>query len=96
MELHDFGWALAQMRNGKMVRRDGWNGKGLWITISGGLANLPADKFWNPNNRAFAERNGGSADVDPYFTLKTAKNTIQMGWAPSGSDALATDWEIAA
>lgn len=94
MELHDFGWALAKMREGLKVAREGWNGKGLWVTISGGLVGLPAEKFWNANNKAFAESRGGSADVDPYFTLKTAKDTIQMGWAPSGSDALATDWIV--
>jgi hypothetical protein len=33
MELRDFGWALNQLRAGKRVARDGWNGKGMWIEL---------------------------------------------------------------
>jgi hypothetical protein len=30
---HDIGWAVNQLRNGILVRRSGWNGKGMWIAI---------------------------------------------------------------
>lgn len=30
---HDIGWAVEQMREGKLVRRAGWNGKGMWIAL---------------------------------------------------------------
>ena len=31
MEEHNFGWALEQLKYGKMVARSGWNGKGMFI-----------------------------------------------------------------
>lgn len=29
----DFGWALGMLREGKRVRRRGWNGKGMWVAM---------------------------------------------------------------
>lgn len=31
----DFGGALALLRQGRRVRRIGWNGKGMWIALIG-------------------------------------------------------------
>lgn len=28
-----FGMALSQLRAGKKLQRDGWNGKGLWVEL---------------------------------------------------------------
>ncbi|RLB63937.1 MAG: DUF2829 domain-containing protein [Deltaproteobacteria bacterium] len=33
MGFFDFGWALAQLRSGKKVCREGWNGKGMWLEL---------------------------------------------------------------
>lgn len=27
------GWAVSQMRQGSRVRREGWNGKGMWLAL---------------------------------------------------------------
>lgn len=29
----EIGWAIKQMRNGDKVRRAGWNGKGMWLSL---------------------------------------------------------------
>lgn len=29
----NFGWALQHLKNGKRVLRQGWNGKGMWLSI---------------------------------------------------------------
>jgi len=29
----DFGWALAMLRAGHRVSREGWNGKGMWLEL---------------------------------------------------------------
>lgn len=92
----DFANALEAMKyDGQKVRRAGWNGKGMWICLGDGTKNLPADKFWNRHTREFAESNGGTADVLPYFIMKTADNKILMGWLASQTDLVAEDWEIA-
>jgi hypothetical protein len=94
--MHGIGWAVKEMQNGAKVRRAGWNGKGMWLAYSPGSAALPAEKFWAPPNREYAEQNGGSAAVLPCITMKTATGEILMGWLASQSDLLAMDWEVAA
>lgn len=93
-ELLDFGTALQLMKNGAKVARLGWNGKGMFISVSPGSSALPAAKFWNPNNRDFATAHGGVADVLPCITMKTADDKILMGWLASQSDMLSDDWMV--
>ena len=90
-----FGHALELLKNGERVQRTGWNGRGMWLAMSGNAdapTEVQAEKFWAPANRNFAYQNGGSAAVEACITMKTTRNTIQMGWAPTQSDMLATDW----
>lgn len=89
-----FGQALAAIKDGHRVARAGWNGKGMWIAYSPGSASLPASGFWSPANQKFAEENGGTAEVLPCITFKTADNKILMGWLASQTDMLATDWTL--
>lgn len=89
-----FGEAIAVMKVGHRVRRRGWNGKGMWIAISPGYIGLEADKVWNEHNKKAAIQNGGTIDILPYITMKTADNKIVCGWLASQTDMLAEDWEI--
>jgi hypothetical protein len=29
----DFGYAISQLKNGKTITRNGWNGKGMWLRL---------------------------------------------------------------
>ncbi|MBB5762435.1 MW1434 family type I TA system toxin [Methylorubrum rhodesianum] len=91
-----FGEALAALKAGHRVAREGWNGKGMWLALSGviGGRRVDADKFWSPHNEAFARENGGSATVLPCITMKTASGEILMGWLASQTDMLADDWMV--
>lgn len=89
-----YGHAQLMAMSGKKIARAGWNGKSQFVAYGHGTKNLPAEKFWIPANREFAEQNGGSADVLPYFTMKNAQGQILMGWTPTASDALANDWMV--
>lgn len=91
-----FGDALIALRCGLRVARAGWNGKAMWIALSGVLGGrlVEADKFWSPHNEAFARENGGSAVVLPCLTMKTATGEILMGWLASQTDMLADDWMV--
>jgi hypothetical protein len=93
---NDIGFARTMLAAGKRVRRAGWNGKGMWLALSGldGVREIPADSFWSPANRAYAEEQGGVAKVLPCVTMKTATGEILMGWLCSQTDFLATDWEV--
>ena len=90
----NFSVALTALKSGLRIARAGWNGKGMWVALSPGNPALPADKFWSPHGRAHAELMGGAARVQPSIIMKTADDSIQMGWSPTTSDVLAEDWEI--
>jgi len=88
-----FGNAIYLMKKGYKVSRKGWNGKGMWISISNGSV-IDSSKFWNPHNARFAKENGGSAEVLDVITMKTADDTILMGWLASQTDMLSDDWGV--
>lgn len=90
-----FGLAIEALKKGYRVARSGWNGKGMWLSLSGpGVREVPAGAFWSENNSSYAAQQGGSARVLPCITMKTASGEILMGWLASQTDMLAEDWEI--
>lgn len=98
----DFGDAIRAMKAGKKVAREGWNGKGMWLSLScAAVGNIPisrtvpASAFWSENNAEYArECRGGHATVLPCITMKTATGEILMGWLASQTDMLAIDWLV--
>lgn len=91
----DFGYALRMLKAGEKVAREGWNGKGMWLSLScDGTRNVEAKNFWSPHNARFAAKNGGAAKVLPCITMKTATGEILMGWLASQTDMLAEDWMV--
>lgn len=93
-----FGSAIEALKSGKKAARVGWNGKGMWLSLSvPGDVNysvIPASAFWSDNNREYAEKNGGHALVLPTITMKTASGEILIGWLASQTDMLAEDWML--
>jgi hypothetical protein len=94
-----FGLALEALKQGKRVARTGWNGKGMWLSLSGPLEGrvIGADQFWSENNRQWALQFGGAL-VLPCITMKTVNSSgreaILMGWLASQTDMLSDDWVI--
>jgi hypothetical protein len=94
-----FGLALEALKRGLKVSRAGWNGKGMWLSLSGPLEGrvIGADQFWSKNNQEWARQFGG-AMVLPCITMKTVnasgREAILMGWLASQTDMLANDWAI--
>jgi hypothetical protein len=89
MEQHGIGWAVKQMQDGQKVRREGWNGKGMFCFL------VPGSRF--AVNRApllgiYPE--GTVIDYRPHVDMKTVYGEI-VPWVCSQSDLLATDWELA-
>lgn len=91
-----FGQAIEALKDGKKVARAGWNGKGMWLSLSGdGVRYIPASSFWSENNAEFAHQQpNGTAAVLPCITMKTATGEILMGWLASQTDMLAEDWVV--
>jgi hypothetical protein len=82
----DFGGALAFLREGRHVRRAGWNGKGMWLEL------VQAATFRRePLPGAFLAEDVNTA---PFIVMRTAQETW-VPWLCSQADALAADWELA-
>ena len=89
-----FSAAMEALKSGRKVARTGWNGKDQYVVAQAQKTTTEASKIWNPHNKAHAEKIGGQIDVVPYCTLKTAQDTLAMGWTPSTGDLFAEDWVI--
>ena len=88
-----FGEALEHLKKGARVARSGWNGKNQYVVAQQGQE-IESTYVWNPHNKAHAEKLGGWIEVAPYCTLKTAQDTLAMGWIPSTGDLFAEDWMV--
>ena len=81
----DIGQAVAEMKDGKLVRRFGWNGKGMHLYIEdGNTFNIPGGVY-----------KGQQREYAPHVVLFNAKKVHQPGWVCSQEDLLANDWELA-
>jgi hypothetical protein len=88
MGLYDFAWALAELKLGNKVAREGWNGKGMFIFL------VPGSTF--TVNRApllgiYPE--GTVIEYHSHVDMKTADEQI-VPWICSQTDMLAEDWVI--
>ena len=80
----NFGQALEEMKNNKLVQRTGWNGKNMHVYLE--------DMFRFPINGGIYA--GSKRTYEPVFVMFTAHKTHQAGWVPSQADMLAEDWQV--
>lgn len=88
MSKMNFGEALAVLKNGGMVSREGWNGKGMFLFLVPGstfAVNRP------PLLGIYPE--GTAINYQPHIDMRTAQGTI-VPWLASQSDILAEDWMV--
>ncbi|MFC5775149.1 DUF2829 domain-containing protein [Ectobacillus antri] len=83
----DFGKAIEALKEGKQVTRKGWNGKEMFLYM------IKGTDFQNAFKYGYGEYYG-----EPVFTdsivMKTAQNTLVVGWLASQTDLLADDWVV--
>lgn len=92
-ETGTFGQAIAALKRGWKVAREGWNGKGMWLWLKP-EAMVKSEWCHDPALKEIADKNGGEIYAGGCICLKTAQNTIQSGWNPSQQDVLANDWVL--
>lgn len=84
----NFGQALAAIKEGKLVARAGWNGKGMFVFL------VPGSTF-NVNRAPllgiFPE--GTEIIYRPHIDMRDAEGKI-VPWLASQTDILAEDWNI--
>lgn len=85
-----YGDALAALKEGKRVAREGWNGKGMWLVL------VPTGSYdvacgvlrYDP----YSEESR-SMRLLPWIGMKTVDNCF-VPWLCSQTDGLADDWLI--
>ena len=95
-ETGTFGQAIAALKRGLKVSREGWNGSftlspWLWLKPE---AMVKSEWCHDPALKEIADRNGGEIYAGGCICMKTAQDTIQSGWTPSQQDVLANDWVL--
>lgn len=83
--LLNFGQALEQLKAGRKVWREGWNGKDQFVFL------VKGDAYQRSLGYGFGEY-VGEPTICSGLAIKTTKNEIQMGWLATQSDMLAEDW----
>ncbi len=94
----EFGNALASLKAGRKLSREGWNGKGMFIVLMPALYLPPfntQDTMRKVNDRT-AKHIGEDTPLDsqPYIAMFTAEQKWQPGWVASQADILADDWIV--
>ncbi len=93
-----FGEALRHLKEGSLVARSGWNGKGMWLKLVRstdyavghvGVAVM--------SGHAQFKREGGIYEMPfellPWIGMKTADDKF-VPWLASQTDILAEDWAV--
>ena len=80
-----FGHAVEAMKRGEKVARKGWNGSGMFAYYVPAMVRAAKDS----SEHTFE----GMVYIRETLMLKTVQND-HATWSPSGSDALAEDWNI--
>lgn len=79
------GQAIVALKSGQLIRRAGWNGKGMHLYLE--------DHFkYEVRGGIYA---GSDRIYEPCIVMFTAQGKHQPGWLASQPDLLADDWEIA-
>lgn len=87
-EQFNFSKALEKIKDGKLVSRQGWNGKGMFIfLVPGSTFNVSRA----PLLGIFAE--GTEIRYHGHIDMKTADGMI-VPWLASQTDILANDWGV--
>lgn len=81
----NFGQALEELKNGKKVARQGWNGKNQYIELATNVSYKNAkDEIINVNHETMGNK----------AIAFVGTSGVQLGWLASQSDMLSEDWVI--
>lgn len=105
-----FGEALEAVKQGKLVAREGWNGKNMFIFMRP-ADSLPVDVVIDnvkslpqavknyyvgqfSHTRQEKEKGKNLVHFSQYLCMKAADESIVNGWLASQTDMLSEDWTI--
>lgn len=104
-----YGEALEAVKEGKLISRSGWNGKGMFVFmcpadelevgfIIDKVKSLPQsvkDYYKRQDEKNMPSEQGlDKIKFTPYLCMKAADNSIVNGWLASQTDMLSEDWGV--
>lgn len=94
----DFGHAIEALKEGCVIRRSGWNGKGLFV-VKQVPAHITGDIIPNMQSLPQSAKNILMSRENPHIDYTNQMLIINPdgradSWVPSSSDIFAEDWEI--
>ena len=98
----NFSQALESLKLGSKIQREGWNGKGMYLTLVQGY---PVNGHLNAvsvDSEVEGETQGKAGQMLSHIVMKTAGDSQFWGagysdyvpWLASQTDILAEDWNI--
>jgi hypothetical protein len=84
----NFSEALELLKNGEILTRAGWNGKGMFVFLVNG-SQFKVNRA--PLSKIFPE--GTDIDYRPHIDMKYADGSIGV-WLASMGDLMAEDWKL--
>ena len=81
----NFGEAIQLMKEGKKVKREGWNGKNQYIELATNIS------YKNPTGEIINAEHDAIGNKAIAFV---GTSGVQLGWLASQADMLAEDWII--
>jgi len=92
-----FGAAVEALKQGRRVRRVGWNGKGMFLFLLPAGNGIPVTAIHDPALREVIRSEVGGDTFDALGSIRmfTADKKVLTGWLASQTDILSEDWEIA-
>ena len=80
----DFGQAIKEVKNGKRIQREGWNGKQQYVELASAISYINAQgKIVNVEHAAIGNK----------ALAFVGTSGVQLGWLASQADMLAEDWK---
>lgn len=81
----DFGDAIKLLKQGKKLKREGWNGKNQYIELAERIS------YINSKGEIINE---GHSDIGNKVIAFVGTSGVQLGWLASQADMLAEDWIV--
>lgn len=94
-----FGQALEELKSGKKISRQGWNGKNMFVYLNMGIHDFGEDRgqglpIEGIKSDLFLMGDVGTVTRLPNINMMSATGSTVTGWLASQTDLLAEDWGI--
>lgn len=90
----DFGVAIAHLKAGRKVAREGWNGKGMWLVLVPGTPTAQLREGTPYKAATGLDECEILPHIDMWTVNASGRRAMLPGWLASQSDMLATDWMV--